>query len=352
MKNIQQLQTFLKDRKIAVAIITDPDSIVYYSRYACERSERISALLVFADKESVFFCPEIEFDLVLASKWQGKFFGYTDNEDPYKKLAEYFLDLAVVPQKILIEETHLTLDRKAGLEQIFPAAAFVFGSGFVAQQRMIKNNEEKIILKKAAAYADTAVDFLAKNLQAGQTEAELVRLVEQYLSGLGLKQMTFPTSVYFEGDTLQENSLVCIDLGVVYQNYCSDITRTLVFGQITKQQREVYEVVYRAQSEAIRQAVKGRRASELDTIARKIITEAGYGEYYPHRLGHGLGLSGHEKPALSQLDDTVLKPGMVITIEPGIYLPDIAHVRIEDMLLVTETGNEILTSYPKKIAVE
>lgn len=350
LEKIQQLQQFLTVHSLDLALLTQPDSITYYTNYACEQSERISALLIFPEQASSFFCPAIEFDLVRSSKWQGDYFGYTDNENPYEKLQNYLKESNLFPQNILIEETHLTLEREANLKEVFPLAKLFFGTKIVEQQRMIKTPAEQEIIKVAAQYADEAIAFLAENLKIGQTEQILIQLVEDFLRQKGIQQMAFPTSIYFEGETLQENTLVCIDLGVVYQNYCSDITRTLIFGQLNTEQKTIYSIVQTAQEAAIKQAVSGTPVSQLDHLARKVITDAGYGAFYPHRLGHGLGISGHEKPAISQRDHTLLAPGMVITIEPGIYVPGVAHVRLEDMLLITDTGNEALTHYPKKIA--
>ena len=137
--------------------------------------------------------------------------------------------------------------------------------------------------------------------------------------------------------TLVKNEYVLFDLGVVYNHYCSDMTKTVKFGEPSKEARTIYDIVLKAEQSAIEAIKPGVPLQNIDKIARDIISEAGYGDFFPHRLGHGLGLEEHD----------LLEVGMVITIEPGIYVPDVAGVRIEDDILVTDTGFEILTHYNK-----
>lgn len=346
MQPINALKDYLLKNQITVAIITDPDSITYFTHYACEISERFSALIVSPTLESFFFCPAIEFELVSESEWHGLYFGYTDNQDPYTELLKH---IPQQPKAILFEEAHLTIEKADHLKQIFPTASFEKGSTQIKQLRLIKSTEELAILQDAAKLTDDTIAFLAAHLTEGQTERELLTLLDNYLYTQGIYEKAFPPSIYFEGKTLTSNAFVCIDLGVVHHHYCSDITRTLQFGQLTDEQITIYQTVYKAQKEAIAAAKPGVPVSQLDYIARQIIVDAGYGEFYPHRLGHGIGISCHEGPAISKLDRTILQPGMVITIEPGIYVPKLAHVRIEDMLLITEDGHKLLTNYPKKL---
>lgn len=146
---------------------------------------------------------------------------------------------------------------------------------------------------------------------------------------------------------LQDNEYVLFDLGVIVNHYCSDMTRTVKFGTPENQAQEIYDIVLKAETTAIKAIKPGVKLKAIDKIARDIISEAGYGEYFPHRLGHGLGLEEHEYQDVSSTNENVLEAGMVITIEPGIYVPNVAGVRIEDDILVTENGYEILTRYDK-----
>ena len=170
--------------------------------------------------------------------------------------------------------------------------------------------------------------------------------------------MSFDTMVLFgdhaasphgtPGDRkLQQNEFVLFDLGVVYHHYCSDMTRTIHFGKPNKEAQNIYNIVLKAETEAIKSIKPGVTIKDIDKIARDIIQEAGYGDYFPHRLGHGLGLEEHEYQDISSVNNNKLEAGMVITIEPGVYVPHVAGVRIEDDILVTENGYEILTQYEK-----
>lgn len=144
---------------------------------------------------------------------------------------------------------------------------------------------------------------------------------------------------------------VVFDFGCVVDGYCSDMTRTVVIGEPGEQHLLIYDLVLHAQMEALKAIAPGKTGAEIDAVARNIISEAGYGEYFGHGLGHGVGLEIHEGPRLSKTGETVLEPGMVVTVEPGVYLPDFGGVRIEDLVLVTEDGYRVLTSTFKELYV-
>jgi len=158
------------------------------------------------------------------------------------------------------------------------------------------------------------------------------------------------------GKNIDEGELITIDMGVNYQNYNSDITRTIIMGKENQKQKEIYSIVFEAQKAALNFLKPGVKCKEVDSVARDIITKKGYGKFFGHYgkffghgLGHGVGLDIHELPRVSFSDNTVLLPGMVVTIEPGIYLPEVGGVRIEDSVLITEESYEILTWLPRKV---
>ncbi len=150
---------------------------------------------------------------------------------------------------------------------------------------------------------------------------------------------------------IKKGDFVLFDLGVVYQGYCSDITRTVAFGEPTDAQREIYETVRKAEQAAVDSVRPGVKAMEIDKAARNVIEQAGYGSYFTHRVGHGLGISVHEYPSVTGTNELVLEEGMVFTIEPGIYHPGITGVRIEDDVVVTADGVEVLTKFPKELLI-
>lgn len=150
---------------------------------------------------------------------------------------------------------------------------------------------------------------------------------------------------------IQKGDFILFDLGVVYKGYCSDITRTVAFGEPDEEKRKIYETVKKAEQAAIDLVRPGVKARDLDKAARDVITDAGYGEYFTHRLGHGLGISVHEFPSITGTNELELQEGMVFTIEPGIYNPEVTGVRIEDDVVVTADGVEVLTKFPKELRI-
>lgn len=224
--------------------------------------------------------------------------------------------------------------------------------------RNVKTNDEIELLQKAAKYADLAIQAGVDKLEVGVSEIEVLNHIETTMKQHGISKMSFDTMVLFSNNaaaphgtpgerTLKENEYVLFDLGVIYKGYCSDITRTVPFGTPSDKAQEIYNVVLDANKQAIEMIKPGAKIADCDKVARDIISNAGYGEYFPHRLGHGLGLSVHEFPDISSANTDEFKPGMVLTVEPGIYVPGVAGVRIEDDIVVTEDGHRILTGYQK-----
>lgn len=265
-------------------------------------------------------------------------------------------------QTLAIEKTHMIVERYDAINEFFGTPKIVGIDEKVNAMRVIKDGSELEILREAAALADYAIEVAAKTIREGITEIEVMTEIELALKRRGVTHMSFDTTV-LTGDhaasphgktgdrKLQKGDLVLFDLGVVHRGYCSDITRTLALGEPGEEQKKVYNIVLEAEMAAVNAVKPGVTAAELDGIARNVITEAGYGEYFTHRLGHGLGISVHEFPSLHGSNDMKMEAGMVFTIEPGIYVPGKVGVRIEDDLAVTEDGVEILTKFPKELQI-
>ena len=230
----------------------------------------------------------------------------------------------------------------------------------LAKLRRIKTEEEIRRIARAEKLGDEAFTYLCKELRPGVTEREIAAKLEYYFKTHGAEGISFP-SIVASGvhsamphaapseKKLEKGDFVTLDFGCKYEGYCSDMTRTVVLGRASERQREIYRIVLEAQEaglEAVRAGISGAQA---DRAARAVIEQAGYGEYFGHALGHSVGLEIHERPALSQADDTILEPGMIETVEPGIYVPDFGGVRIEDLVVVTEDGCRNLTRSPKEL---
>ena len=226
--------------------------------------------------------------------------------------------------------------------------------------RQIKTEEELDLLRKAEAIGDQAFSHILTILRPGITELEVAAELEYAMKKAGASGLSLDTIVASgfhsamphaipTDKKLEQGDFVTMDFGCIYQGYCSDMTRTVVIGKADAEQRKVYETVLAAHLRAMEGLKPGMKCLDVDKIARDHIRDAGYGDYFGHGLGHSVGLYIHESPALNTRDETVLRPGMIETIEPGIYIPGFGGVRIEDMGVVTEEGYETFASSPKEL---
>jgi len=230
----------------------------------------------------------------------------------------------------------------------------------ISKLRQIKSQSELKSIKKAIAIAEKSFIESIEQIKAGMSERELSALLEYRMKLNGAEKAAFDIIVACGKNSakphaetsntrLKPNQPIVIDFGARYKGYCSDLTRTIWLGKMPEYFKKLYKVCLEAQLEAIAIVAPGIEVGEVDKQARKIIESAGYGRYFNHSLGHGIGLDVHEGPVLSQRIKQKLKPGMVITIEPGIYMPGKGGIRIEDDVLVTEQGCKVLSTLPKQI---
>lgn len=226
--------------------------------------------------------------------------------------------------------------------------------------RAVKDEGEIEKLARAEQIGDEAFSYILTQIKPGITELEIAAKLEYYMKSHGAQEKGFdtiaasglhsamPHAVPSE-KVLEKGDFLTLDFGCKYQGYCSDMTRTVVIGKAGEKQKEIYKIVLEAQETALAGLRSGMTGAEGDALARKVIEEAGYGDYFGHGLGHSVGLEIHEKPALSPKDQTILRPGIIETVEPGIYIPGFGGVRIEDMTVITENGIKNLTSSPKEL---
>ncbi|MFP7477757.1 M24 family metallopeptidase [Terribacillus saccharophilus] len=239
-------------------------------------------------------------------------------------------------------------------------ADLIPASGLIEELRLIKSDEELAIMKTAAEIADAAYTHILTFVKPGMKEIEVSNELEFFMRKQGATQSSFDTIVasgyrsalphgVASDKEIQKGELVTLDYGALYNGYCSDITRTFAVGEISDKLREIYDIVLEANLRGVAGVKPGITGKEADALTRDYITEKGYGQYFGHSTGHGLGMDVHESPALSFRSDTVLKPGMVVTVEPGIYIPEVGGCRIEDDLVLTADGSERLTFSTKDL---
>ncbi|MCM3743329.1 Xaa-Pro peptidase family protein [Sporosarcina luteola] len=235
-------------------------------------------------------------------------------------------------------------------------------SGIIEKLRMVKNADEIKILQQAAKIADDAFTHICTFIKPGVTELEVSNELEMFMRRQGAASSSFDTIVasgergalphgVASNKVIQSGELVTLDFGALYNGYISDITRTVAVGEPSEKMKEIYVVTLAAQELALEKIKAGMTGIEADAIARDYIKSKGYGDAFGHSTGHGIGLEVHEGPALSFRSETVLVPNMTVTVEPGIYLPGIGGVRIEDDIIITEDGNVRLTHSPKELII-
>ncbi len=283
----------------------------------------------------------------------------------YESIAAFLGEHAL--DTLLIETETMTVADKKRLKTALDNVATLCTDGrldaAIEQERRIKTDEELQCLKVAGALTDDGFSYILTRLDIGRTEREVALDLEMYLRKNGSEGVSFDFIVA-SGENgscphavpsdrkLQKGDLVTFDFGAVVGGLHADMTRTVALGGISEKQKEIYDVVLSAQLAALASIHSGVRCAEVDKAARDVITAAGYGEYFGHGTGHGVGFEIHESPNLSpRAGDKVLEIGNVVTVEPGIYLPKVGGVRIEDMVLVNENGYENLIKSKKSLLI-
>ena len=261
--------------------------------------------------------------------------------------------------KVGVQAEHMTIAEKAVIGRKIGAKRLADTTGLIGKQRIIKDDSEIALIRKAARIQEAALEAVLPTIKPGQTETEVAARIEAEMKTRGSSEPGFQTIVAAgpngslphyrpKQKKLAAGKPVLIDWGAVYQGYHSDMTRTFSLGKFPSKIAEIYAIVLEAQQTAAAALAPGKMTTEIDGIARKIISKAGYGDFFGHGLGHGIGLMGHEEPRLTNmLTGTRREPGMVVTVEPGIYLPGIGGVRIEDDYAINDKGAVNLCSMKK-----
>jgi len=263
-------------------------------------------------------------------------------------------------KRVGLQPQHVSLALRKELNKAVSAKAFKPVKDMLLEQRSVKDLSEIKSIRKAILIQQQACAELLSELQTGLAEQEIAAFLEYRMRTLGAEGSSFPIVAAVDANAalphavagsrrLRQGSLLLLDFGGRVNGYCSDMTRCYAMGRMKRKLREIYQIVLDAQMAAIAAVKPGIKLADLDAVARSLIAKAGYGEQFGHSLGHGIGLQIHEFPAISSRAKGRLMPGQVITIEPGIYLPGIGGVRIEDDVLVTDRGGQVLSDLPKDL---
>lgn len=344
----------LKDQGVDQMLITDPMSICYLTGISMAPIERFYALLLKADGHHYYFLNNlfnVPGDVGVEKVW------YSDT-DPVPEIVAARLD----KNAVLGVDKDLKARFLLPLMEMKAAAGFVNGSLAVDITRGIKDSEEQEKMRISSDINDKAMAQFKGLIHEGVSEKEVADQMLQIYLDLGADGYSFPPLVafganaadphHFPDDTIvKPGDCVLFDVGCIKDGYCSDMTRTFYFKTVSDAHREVYETAKAANETAISKIHPGVPLCRLDATARDLITAKGWGPNFNHRLGHFIGLSEHEFGDVSSANTWEAKPGMIFSIEPGIYLTGDTGVRVEDLVLVTEDGAEVLNHYPKELQI-
>lgn len=314
------------------------------------------------DETPIAVIPELEIPLFQRHPSPAELVSYTDAEG-YEGAFRYALDRVGASGKTIgVEGLQMRFFEGEIIRQCAPKAAVVDATEALARLRLIKDAEEIALLRRAIDISERALQALFDEVQVGMSEIEAADILERHIKALGGDGLSFGTILHAGANTplphsgpldyrIQHGDPLIVDFGATFEGYCADITRTVFVGAVSDEQRAFYEVVQRANEAGRRAARPGVTCESVDMATRQVFVDAGYEQLIRHRTGHGLGMEAHEAPYIVMGNKRVLEPGMVFTVEPGIYRMSEIGVRIEDNVVITEDGAESLTTFTRDILI-
>ena len=351
-ERLRRVREYMQVEKLEQIIISSPASIYYLSGIWVEPHERMLALYLDSGNEMTLFGNEI---FGLTPSPELPLINHKDGDNPVLSLSQ-----KVKPGRIGIDKFWYS-KFLIGLLQLRDDLLPVHGSAPVDLARKNKDKAEIEKMRRSSAINDLVVGSVISAVREGVAENELASLVNKIFLANGAdcegtQLVCFGANgadPHHAGDAtiLKPGDSIIFDIFTPIDRYWCDMTRTVFYKDASDRQREVYNLVKTANESAIAVVRPGKKISEIDGIAREIINEGGFGEFFTHRLGHGIGLECHEPPDVSGVTEDLLEEGMIFSVEPGIYLPGEFGVRIEDLVLVTKDGCEVLNKYPKDLKI-
>ncbi len=359
LSRLDRLRSLLNERGVDGLLLESSINLRYLTQIEFGRSERLFLVWLPAWGEPSVVCPAFEEARAREGATRvavATFRAWREEDDPYRRVAEVLAEAGARTGTIAIEPTTRFFVAQ-GVARVAPAAALVDGAPLLDSMRMVKTPAEIALQRKAIEVTERAFEEAFATTRAGHTESDLGAAISRSMgelgTGGGALVLFGPNAAYPHGtakrEAARDGTVLLCDGGTDVQGYKSDITRTRVLGSPSAQVREVWQIVHAAQAAGFKAAGPGVPCQEVDRAARRVIEEAGYGEFFTHRLGHGIGMEGHEHPYLVEGNTRLLMPGHTTTVEPGIYIPGKFGVRIEDMIVVTESGCEVLSHPPERL---
>ncbi|MFD1775689.1 M24 family metallopeptidase [Paenibacillus rhizophilus] len=352
---LKHLEQEMTAEGLDALLVTDPKHVYYLTGFASNPHERFLGLLLVRGEEPVLVVPVLDAESAHASSTVSSIVTHSDTDDPYSLLKSRF---GTKLGKLGIEKEHVSVARFELLSNAAQADGFADIGPLLRRMRAIKSPGEIERMEHAAKLVEEVLRQGLTHVKEGVSEIELVAELEYLMKKLGAAGPSFDTMVLSGTNTalphgvpgsrlIAPGDLLMFDLGVFADGYASDITRTFAVERADSELVRIYDTVLAANEAGIAAAKAGASYGSVDLAARTVIEEAGYGSYFVHRVGHGLGMDTHEYPSLHGLNEDIMESGNVFTVEPGIYVPGLGGVRIEDEVLVTEGGARTLTRFPK-----
>ncbi len=362
-ERVERVVATLAELKLDALLVSSPANVRYLTGYT--GSNGLALIWSSSDRSEHLFLTDFRYETQAADEVPSLYSRHVAPVDLFAALGERLASAgADGGVRLGFEESHLTVSQHTRLAEVLPDAfELIGGAGLIEALREVKDERELQRIQASTELADTAMREVLEAGLIGRTERDVAIELELHMRRLGAEAAAFATIVAAGAHgalphaqprpvEIPGGALVTIDWGAVLDGYCSDCTRTYATGTPSERQQEIYELVLAAQVQALAAVRAGPSGEEIDAVARTIIDGAGYGEHFGHGLGHGVGIEVHEGPRLSRLrSEAPLRTGNVVTIEPGVYLAGELGVRIEDLVIVTDTGGRVLTSLPKELTV-
>lgn len=358
---LTQISKKMKEGGYQGAILFPSPNMYYMTGFHTFPGERLLMTVIPADGEPFFIAPKLFEGQIRNAAWIPEIITWTDEENPYDKTRVLLGDRGLTEGRFAIDDTTWAA-QLLGLMTALPKVRFSPIGQLMLDLRLRKSADEIAKIQQASKIVDDVVDLMRRTVKPGMREIEIAALMEFEMRKAGSAGPSFETIVgsgphsalphYNAGErAVQNGDFIVLDFGALYQGYCSDTTRTLAVGTPSPKMVEVYNIVREAQDLGVRTARPGIKAREVDQAVREYITRHGYGDYFTHRTGHGLGMEVHEDPYINGINEMVLEPGMVFSIEPGIYIEGEFGVRIEDIVYITDTGCERFNRSSRELTI-
>jgi len=361
-ERLQRLVSLLEKHNLDGVVLNPGPSLKYLTGLDFHLMERPTILLVTSVGSSAMILPVLEKGKLGEETPLFHIFTYGDNPSTWQIAFDQAVEkLKFIRGKIGVEAGRIRFLELSYLEKALPEVEIVDGGDVIAALRIKKSPDEIAKMRRAAKIAQDALLAMLRNLKAGMTEKQIANaLIIQLLRAGSDDQLPFSPIVSIGENSanphavptdreLKPGNLLLVDWGASYKGYFSDITRTFAFGKISPELEKIGEIVFEANQAGRHAGGPGLSAGSVDRAARSVISGAGYGDFFIHRTGHGLGMEAHEPPYIYEANERILGQGMTFTVEPGIYLPGKGGIRIEDDVVVTETGLLSLTDLPREV---